>query len=122
MSKHKHVNTAAHENQAPEASPPEAPAAEIVNHAAVAAPAPVVAPTAAAAPPVDAAPAAAATPAATAARVASSLYDVGVTWAQMGIGLGKTALESLARALDRTAKLLGDLQTQIKVNAEKPAA
>jgi hypothetical protein len=59
---------------------------------------------------------------AAAARAASTLYDVGITWAQVGIGLGKTALESLARALDRTAKLLGDLQTQIKTHAEKSAA
>jgi hypothetical protein len=87
MSETQNVEAAAQEStapHAPEASPPEAPAAA-------------------------------------AARVASTLYDVGLTWAQMGIGLGKTALESLARALDRTAKLLGDLQTQIKANAEKPA-
>jgi hypothetical protein len=54
--------------------------------------------------------------------MASTLYGVGVVWAQKGIGLGKTALEGLARALDRGAKLLGDLQTQIKESAEKTAA
>lgn len=111
MSKNKHVETAAHVesvSNAVEASPPEAPAA------VVAAPAPAVH-AAVAAPEAAAAPAAA-------ASVASTLYGVGVVWAQKGIGLGKTALEGLARALDRGAKMLGDLQTQIKTNAEKSAA
>jgi hypothetical protein len=110
MSKHKHVETAAHaSNAAAEASPPEATAA------VAAAPAAVEAPAAHAAAPAT-------TPAAAAANMASTLYGVGVVWAQKGIGLGKTALEGLARALDRGAKILGDLQTQIKVNTEKPAA
>jgi hypothetical protein len=102
MSKHHNVRAVVQEpsaDHAPEASPPEASSV---------AESPAEAPVAAAAP-------------AAAAPVASTLYEVGVKWAQVGIGFGKTALESLARALDRTAKLLGDLQTQLKANAEKPA-
>lgn len=114
MSKHKHVETAAHATNAVESAPHEAPAA---------------APTAVEAPATHAAvaaseaaePAAAKSPAAAAANMASTLYGVGVVWAQKGIGLGKTALEGLARALDRGAKMLGDLQTQLKANGEKPA-
>ena len=52
-------------------------------------------------------------------HLTSTLYDVGITWAQVGIGFGKTALETSARALDRTAKRLGDLQTQIKRDVDK---
>ena len=55
-------------------------------------------------------------------NVTSALYDVGITWAQFGIGLGKTALETSARALERTAKRLGDLQTQIKRDADKSSS
>ena len=118
MSKHKHVETAAHATHAVDTAPPEA---------AVAAPVPSPSPEvpvihAAAVAPEAAAVPAAATPAAAAAGVASTLYGVGMVWAQKGIGLGKTALEGLARALDRGAKLLGDLQTQIKANADKTAA
>ncbi|MEP7121704.1 MAG: hypothetical protein ABJE95_12365 [Byssovorax sp.] len=117
MSKHKHVETAAHATNAAEAHAPEA-------HAAAPAAAAVEAPAAhatVAAPEAAAAPVTAASAAAAAATMATTLYGVGVVWAQKGIGLGKTALEGLARALDRGAKMLGDLQTQIKVNAEKPA-
>lgn len=118
MSKNKHVETAAHASNAVDASPPEAAVAVPVPAAAVEAPvthAAVVAPEAASAPAV------AASPATAAAGMASTLYSVGVTWAQKGIGLGKTALEGLARALDRTAQRLGALQTQIKANVEKSA-
>lgn len=123
MSKHKNVETVAHAPQAPEAALPETP----VVVAAVGVPAAVVAPAEAPAAAKVEAPAGAVAPAVTpapvavAARAASALYSVGVTWAQKGIGLGKTALEGLARALDRTAQRLGELQTQIKANVEKSA-
>ena len=112
MSKTKHVHAAAPESHAAEAVQPAQPAQvdQVANVAEVAEAAPA---------PQASLPEA---PAAAAARVASTLYDVGVNWAQVGIGLGKTALENLARVLDRTAKRLGELQTQIKVNAEKSAA
>lgn len=123
MSKHKNVETVAHAPKASDEAAPEAPvvAAEVV------APAEIAAHAAVAATPAPEAPAAAApvvtpAPVAAAARAASTLYSVGVTWAQKGIGLGKTALEGLARALDRTAQRLGELQTQIKANVEKTAA
>jgi hypothetical protein len=122
MSKHKHVETAAHASNAVDASPPEA-AVVVATPAAVVVEAPVthaavVTPEAAPAP----APAAVASPAAGAAGMASKLYGAGVVWAQKGIGLGKTALEGLARALDRTAQRLGELQSSIKASAEKSAA
>ena len=111
MSKHKNVHAAAPELQVDQPAQPAQPAQpEQVDHVAEvaeAAPAPRVS--------LPEAPAAA-------ARVASTLYAVGVTWAHKGIGLGKTALENLARVLDRTAKRLGELQTQIKVDTEKSVA
>ena len=111
MSKNKIVHAAAPEPHAAEPAQPAQAEQDVqvakVAEVAEAQPAPQASPAEA--------------PAAT-ARVASTLYDVGVTWAQVGIGLGKTALENLARALERTAKRLGDLQTQIKANAEKSAA
>ncbi len=111
MSKHKNVHAAAPEPQVDQAAEPAQPAQ--VDHVAKVAEVAEAAPAAQVSLPE--APAAA-------ARVASTLYDVGVTWAQKGIGLGKTALENLARVLDRTAKRLGDLQTQIKATTEKSAA
>lgn len=120
MSKHKNVESVAHAAQAPVAAPPAAVAAEVAPAEVVA---PVAAPVAAKveAPAAAVAPAVTPAPVAAAARAASTLYSVGVTWAQKGIGLGKTALEGLARALERTAQRLGELQTQIKANVEKTA-
>jgi hypothetical protein len=78
------TNAAVQETSSPEAPPPAAEHAE--RHAAEAA----------------------------ASSVVNTLCDVGATWAQVGIGIGKVALENSARALERTAKLLGDLQGQLK--------
>ncbi|MEO5731566.1 MAG: hypothetical protein ABI134_19155, partial [Byssovorax sp.] len=84
MSKTKHVHAAAPETQVDQAVQPAQP--EQVDQVAKVAEVAEAAPAARVSLPE--APAAA-------ARVASTLYDVGVTWAQKGIGLGKTALENL---------------------------
>jgi hypothetical protein len=50
--------------------------------------------------------------------VVHALRDVGATWADVGIGIGRVALENSARALGRTAKLLETLQEQLKRGEE----
>ena len=52
---------------------------------------------------------------------AETVVDIGLSWADAGIGIGKTALENSARALDRTAKYLSLYQERLKGSAN-PAA
>ncbi|WP_437670827.1 hypothetical protein [Sorangium sp. So ce131] len=53
-------------------------------------------------------------PAAKAAAVVEALRGLGTSWAEVAIGYGKVALEGAARALERTAGKLGDLQGKLK--------
>jgi hypothetical protein len=53
---------------------------------------------------------------------AHTIVDIGLTWADAGIGIGKTALENSARALDRTAKCLEAFQGKLKGTASQAAA
>jgi hypothetical protein len=55
--------------------------------------------------------------AAKASSFADTIVDIGVSWAEAGIGIGKTALENSARALDRTAKCLSVYQERLKGSA-----
>jgi hypothetical protein len=57
-----------------------------------------------------------------AAAVARGAIEVGATWADFGIGIGKNALESTAKALDQTAKFLETLQKQIRPSNHDVAA
>jgi hypothetical protein len=43
-----------------------------------------------------------------------TLFDLGTTWADAGIGYGKIALEHTAKALEKTAKSLEQLQGKLK--------
>ena len=62
------------------------------------------------------------------AKLSDTIVDLGLTWADMGIGLGMTAIAGTARALDATAKCLESLQGRLKgvksapLADEKPAA
>lgn len=63
-----------------------------------------------------AAPAVASAPTDSAAKasVAETLRDLGILWAGVALGYGRTALESAAHALVRTAETLGNLQDKLK--------
>ncbi|WP_438023071.1 hypothetical protein [Sorangium sp. So ce233] len=43
-----------------------------------------------------------------------TLRELGTSWAEVAIGYGRIALENAARALDRTAGKLGELQGKLK--------
>lgn len=66
------------------------------------------------------------TPETSKGTLADTIVDLGLTWADMGLGLGKAAIESTARALNATAKHLETFQEQLKAahkggDKEKPA-
>ena len=46
--------------------------------------------------------------------IVDAVFDLGIAWAEVGLAQGKAALENSARALTRTAKTLGDLETALK--------
>lgn len=49
-----------------------------------------------------------------------ALFDVGATWAETGIGLGRVALQNSAEALTRTAKALEVLEEKFR-RSNRPA-
>lgn len=51
--------------------------------------------------------------------IVDAVFDLGIAWAEVGLAQGKVALESSARALTRTAKTLGDLETALKTEPAK---
>ena len=55
------------------------------------------------------------------AKLTDTIVDLGLTWADMGLGLGKNALESTARALEASAKHLEALQGRLKETRSAPA-
>lgn len=55
------------------------------------------------------------------ASFAETVVDIGLSWADAGIGIGKIALENSARALDRTAKCLSLYQEKLKSSANAAA-
>ncbi|WP_437730930.1 hypothetical protein [Sorangium sp. So ce1335] len=50
-----------------------------------------------------------------------TLRALGTSWAEVAIGYGRVALENAARALDRTAGKLGELQGKLKKGDEAAA-
>src|SRR5215218_1270392 len=56
------------------------------------------------------------------ASFADTVVDIGLSWAEAGIGISKTALENSARALDRTAKHLEGWKERLKGTARPAAA
>lgn len=51
-----------------------------------------------------------------------ALFDLGITWAEYGLGQGRAALENSARALQKTAKTLESLQRAIANDPHDKAA
>ena len=49
--------------------------------------------------------------------IVDALFDAGTAWAEYGLGYGKFALESTAKALQRTAAALAAVQERLKKDA-----
>jgi hypothetical protein len=46
-----------------------------------------------------------------------ALFDIGLAWAEFGVGQGKRALETSARTLEKVAETLADLQQKLRKDA-----
>jgi len=52
-----------------------------------------------------------------AATLVDTLFDIGLAWAEFGVGQGKRALETSAKTLEKVAASLNDLQERLKKDA-----
>jgi hypothetical protein len=43
-----------------------------------------------------------------------ALFDIGLSWAEFGVGQGKRALENSAKTLEKVAQTLSDLQQKLR--------
>lgn len=46
-----------------------------------------------------------------------TLFDIGLAWAEFGVGQGKKALETSARTLEKVAATLDELQNKLRKDA-----
>ena len=46
-----------------------------------------------------------------------ALFDIGLAWAEFGVGQGKKALETSAKSLEKVASALADLQQKLRKDA-----
>jgi hypothetical protein len=46
-----------------------------------------------------------------------ALFDIGLAWAEFGVGQGKKALETSAKTLEKAAHSLNDLQQKLRKDA-----
>lgn len=46
-----------------------------------------------------------------------TLFDIGLAWAELGVGQGKRALEKSARTLEKVAQSLSELQDKLRKDA-----
>lgn len=51
-------------------------------------------------------------------QLITNINDLGRSWANYGLNMGKAALETSANKLQNTANLLGDMSSKIARNAE----
>jgi hypothetical protein len=51
-----------------------------------------------------------------------ALFDIGLAWAEFGVGQGKKALETSAKTLEKVASTLSELQEKLKKDAADKAA
>jgi hypothetical protein len=49
--------------------------------------------------------------------IVDTLFDIGLAWAEFGVGQGKRALETSAKTLEKVAASLNDLQQRLKKDA-----
>lgn len=47
-----------------------------------------------------------------------ALFDIGLAWAEFGVGQGKKALETSAKTLEKAAHSLDDLQQKLRKDAQ----
>jgi hypothetical protein len=53
----------------------------------------------------------------TASTLVDTLFDIGLAWAEFGVGQGKRALENSAKTLERVAQSLNELQEKLRKDA-----
>jgi len=46
-----------------------------------------------------------------------TLFDIGLAWAEYGVGQGKLALQTSAHTLEKVAKTLSELQERLRKDA-----
>jgi hypothetical protein len=46
-----------------------------------------------------------------------TIFDIGLAWAEYGVGQGKVALQTSAHTLEKVAKTLADLQDRLRSKA-----
>jgi hypothetical protein len=51
------------------------------------------------------------------ATLVDTLFDIGLAWAEFGVGQGKKALETSAKTLEKVASQLADLQHKLRKDA-----
>jgi hypothetical protein len=52
-----------------------------------------------------------------ASTLVDTLFDIGLAWAEFGVGQGKKALETSAKTLEKVAATLDDLQQKLRKDA-----
>lgn len=53
----------------------------------------------------------------TASTLVDTLFDIGLAWAEFGVGQGKRALENSAKTLEKVAQSLNELQGKLRKDA-----
>lgn len=52
-----------------------------------------------------------------AATLVDTIFDIGLAWAEFGVGQGKKALETSAKTLEKVASTLDELQQKLRKDA-----
>jgi len=53
----------------------------------------------------------------TSSTLVDTLFDIGLAWAEFGVGQGKKALETSAKTLEKVAQSLNELQERLRKDA-----
>ena len=53
----------------------------------------------------------------TTSTLVDTLFDIGLAWAEFGVGHGKRALENSAKTLEKVAQSLNELQEKLRKDA-----
>ena len=53
----------------------------------------------------------------TESTLVDAIFDIGLAWAEFGVGQGKKALETSAKTLEKAAATLDDLQQKLRKDA-----
>ena len=52
-----------------------------------------------------------------ASTLVDTIFDIGLAWAEFGVGQGKKALETSAKTLEKVASTLDELQQKLRKDA-----